>query len=249
MPVRIRQLSRREEAEYLTRLQQMQAEGIAVEIPERWLEKAHSLDIFITGGFATSIFDLPGGGAAFAVWVRLVAQRRVTLLDCAIRTAWDDQIVLEAFFDERPALWRLGHQDFPRSRVLNMSIMDSLHFQSGKMVEGVILFSGLKPIPEGYEHGQSVPFTLDLMDQDENGIRQNDKLFVDRTWKRKTTAVRPNGGLYEGDILETGVESARTLLYRYRPTPIPGFEKPSCARKEVESAQEVVGEQCDKTMP
>jgi hypothetical protein len=37
-------------------------------------------------------------------------------LDCAMTTAWDNQIVLQAFFDERTPRWRLGQVDYPRER-------------------------------------------------------------------------------------------------------------------------------------
>ncbi len=191
-------VSRREEAEYLTCLQQMEAEGIAVVIPERWLEKTRSLDIFIAGRPATVIFDLPGGSAAFAIWVRLVARRRVTILDCAMTTAWDDQIVLEGFFDERTSHCWLGRRDYPRSQVLNPRIMNSLKFHGyDDMVEGVILFTGLKPMPVEFYHGMAVPFTLIFLDQNENEIRQEADLFVDRTWRREQKVARQISSLYE----------------------------------------------------
>jgi len=204
MPIRIPKLSRTEEEEYRKCLQQMQAEGIDVEVPERWLQQAGPLDIFIAGGPATFIFDLPGGGAAFAIWVRLVARGPVTVFDCAMTTAWDDQIVLQAFFDERTPLWRLGQVDYPRSQVLNMRIMESLHFDYDCTVEGVILFVGLHPMPEASYHGMTVPFTLVFLDQNENEIRIEAELFVDRTWKRKPTNVSPKSSLYDSvEIPET----------------------------------------------
>jgi hypothetical protein len=225
MPVRIHQLSRREEAEYLIRLQQMQAEGIAVEIPERWLEKARSLDIFVAGGPATFIFDMPGGGAAFAIWVRLVARRLVTLLEWAMTTAWDDQIVPQAFFDERTPLWRLGQKVFPQREVLNMRIMDALTLNPGRKVEGCLLAVGLKPMPEAFHHGMTAPFTLELWDQYENVIPQDAELFVDRTCKPKNKFVRQESGLYSPDQTSAIIEPAlRPNLNRGR-VPDPDAER------------------------
>jgi hypothetical protein len=229
MPVRTRQLSRREEAEQLICLQQMQAEGIAVEIPEPWLEQARSLDIFIAGRPATVIFDLPGGGAAFAIWVRLVARRRVTILDCAMTTAWDDQIVLEGFFDERTSHCWLGRRDYPRSQVLNPRIMNSLKFHGhDDMVEGVILFTGLKPMPVELCHGMVVPFTLILLDQNENEIRQESVLFVDRTWQREQKVARQNSSLYErAEGSATGDPGLGQNINRGRvPDPVPSSCSP-----------------------
>ena len=176
----------------------MQAEGIAVEIPECWLERARSLDIFVAGGPATVIFNLPGGGAAFAIWVRLVARRRVTILDCTMMTAWDDQIVLEGFFDEQTSHCWLGRRDFPRSQVLNQRIMNSLKFHGADdTVEGVILFTGLKPMPLEFYQGMIVPFTLIFLDQNENEIRHEATLYVDWTRRREREVARQNTSLYE----------------------------------------------------
>jgi hypothetical protein len=208
MPIRKPRLSRTEEEEYRRCLQQMQAEGIDVEIPERWLQQACPLDIFIAGGPVTSIFDLPGGGAAFAIWVRLAARRPVTVFDCAMTTARDDQIVLQAFFDERTPLWRLGHRDFPRREVLNMRIMDALTLNYGRMIEGWILAVGLKPMPEAFHHGMTVPFTMALLDQNENEICQAGELFVDRTWKREDKFVGRGSGLYGRDETSATSEPA-----------------------------------------
>jgi hypothetical protein len=213
MHIRIPRLGRREKEEYFRWLQQMQAEGIDVEVPELRLQQPGPLDILIAGGPATGIFDLPGGGAAFVIWVRLVAGRPVTVLDCAMTTAWDDQIVLQGFFDERTPLWRLGHVAFPRSQVLNMRIMDSLHLGYHKMVEGVILFTGLKPMPESFHHGMIAPFTLVLVDQNENEVRVQAELFVDRTWQHERKVVHPKSSLRDPvEIPETSEPGFRPNL-------------------------------------
>ncbi len=171
------------------------------------------------------IFDLPGGGAAFAIWVRLVARRRVTILDCAMTTAWDDQIVPQAFFDERTPLWRLGQKVFPQREVLNMRIMDSLTLNPGRMVEGCLLAVGLKPMPEAFHHGMTAPFTLELWDQYENVIPQDAELFVDRTCKPKNKFVRQESGLYSADQTSAIIEPAfRPSLNRGR-VPDPDAER------------------------
>ena len=131
MPTIKRSLTRPEKLDHLARAKQMRAEGVDLQIREEWLEAAHSLemkaagvdveiphrrleksrslDIFVAGGPVSFIFDMPGGGAAFAIWVRLVARRLVILLDWAMTTAWDDQIAPQ-YFDDRIELWRLGQK-------------------------------------------------------------------------------------------------------------------------------------------
>jgi hypothetical protein len=258
MPTIKRSLTRPEKLDHLARAKQMRAEGVDLQIREEWLEAAHSmemkaarvdveipqrpleksrrLDIFVAGGPATFIFDMPGGGAAFAIWVRLVASRLVTLLDWAMTTAWDDQIVPQAFFDERTELWRLGQKDFPRSEVLNMR-MHALTLNPGRMAEGWLLAGGLKPMPEAFHHGMTVPFTLELLDQYENVIPQNAELFVDRTCKPKNKFVRRESGLYSPDEASAPIEPAfRPNLNRGR-VPDPNAEplKTPAVRKEPES--------------
>ena len=230
MPTIKRSLTRSEKLDHLARAKRMCAEGVDLQIREEWLEAAHSLemkaagvdveipqrrleksrrlDIFVAGGFATYVFDMPGGGAAFAIWVRLVARRLVILLDWAMTTAWDDQIVPQAFFDERTDPWRLGQRDFPRSEVLNMRIMDALTLNPGRMAEGWLLAVGLKPMPEAFHHGMTVPFTLELWDQYENVIPQDAELFVDRRYKPKNKFVRQESGLYSPDETSAIIEPA-----------------------------------------
>jgi hypothetical protein len=254
-----RSLTRPEKLDHLARAKQMRAEGVDLQIREEWLEAAHSmemkaagvnveiaqrpleksrrLDIFIACGPARFIFDMPGGGAAFAVWVRLVARSLVTVLNCAVTTAWDDQIVLQAFFDERTPLWRLGQKDFPQSEVLVMRIMDALTLNPGRMAEGWILAVGLKPMPEAFHHGMTVPFTLELLDQYENVIPQDAELFVDRTCKPKNEFVRQESGLFSPDKASAIIEPAfRPNLNRGR-VPDPNAEplKIPAVRKEPES--------------
>ena len=113
-------------------------------------------------------------------------------------TAWDDQIVLEGFFDERTSHCWLGRRDYPRSQVLNPRIMNSMKFHGyDDMVEGVILLTGLKPMPVEFYHGMAVPFTLIFLDHNENEIRQESVLFVDRTWQHEQKVARQNSSLYE----------------------------------------------------
>lgn len=188
-----RSLTRREVAAHLARAKRMCARGVNIQIREEWLDTVRSLDITVGRGCSSTVFDLAGGSAAYAIWVRMVAQRRVALVECRLATDWDDGIDL---IDDRKPLWRLGRQDFSGQRVLNMRIMNTLKFHGyDDTVEGMILATG-RPMPEAYQHGMTVPFTLAFWDQNEDEIRQDAELFVDRTWRPKSKFVRQENSLH-----------------------------------------------------
>jgi hypothetical protein len=199
MIIRKSQLSRADEGEYLRCLQTMKAEGMDVAIPDAWLERSRFLDIVVLGGTETFTFDLPGPRTGLAIQVRLVARRPGTLLACEIVNPLGDDVVLDALLDNRDSknpLYRLGPLVYPEREVLNSRIEKGLPFHGrNQMVEGVILASGLAPIPEYHRNGMTVPFTLVFLDQNENEIRQDAELFVDRTWKSKSKLVYTENSL------------------------------------------------------
>jgi hypothetical protein len=65
------------------------------------------------------------------------------------------------------------------------------------MIEGVILATGMNPIPEAYRHGQIVRINLAFLDQDENQIRETADLLVDRLWKPKHKFAPCKTGLFD----------------------------------------------------
>ena len=144
------------------------------------------------------------------------------------------------YFDDREPLWWLGHLDFPRSQVLNMRIMNILKFHHHDyMVEGMILFTG-RPIPEGHHHAMTVPFTLVFLDQNENEIRVEAELFVDRTWTRQDKVARRKSTLRGPvEIPETSEPGFRPNL-NVGPVPDPAAEliKKRMGRKEAEAESE-----------
>ena len=146
------------------RAEKMVAAGVKIQIREEWRESARApdktLDIAVGGGLATFVFDLTAGRAGYVISVRLVGRALGTLLDCRLTTSWDDDIVLASFDDEGDPMCRLGLLEYPRSQVLNLRIQNSLRLQRGQMIEGVILATGVNPIPKAYRHGQIVPITL-----------------------------------------------------------------------------------------
>jgi hypothetical protein len=216
MPTIKRNLTRPEKLDNLARAKKMRADGVDLQIREDWLETARSLDIFVTGGPESFIFDLPDGRAGYVIGLRMVPRRRVTLLRyCQITTAWDDQIMLDGGLDNRGGrhpMYRLFQLLYPLNQVLNQRIENQLKFQGrGQMAEGFLLASGLKPFPGDYHHGMAAPIVLTLFDQNENEICQNADLFVDRTWQHERKVVHSKSSLRDP------VEIPETSEPRFRP--------------------------------
>jgi hypothetical protein len=192
MPDRKVHLNRAEQARYLKTLRELQADGLDFEIPEELLENSRAVDITVAGGPVSWVFE-SSGVTFYAIEVRLVAERPDTLLDCRIRTDWDNHIVLRSFDDYRP-LCRLGSLDYPRAEVLNHRIENGLRFdRRGDWFEGMILANGLRPIPEKYRDGAIVPVQLTFEDVFGEEISETGRLFVARTEKQRPAEQRGTG--------------------------------------------------------
>ena len=89
--------------------------------------------------------------------------------------------------------------DEPATLGLRFSIAQGrkcFHYR-GQMVDGVILASGLEPVPDEYRTGAIVPFQLTFTDSLEHEIGVGAELYVDRAAKHKIAAVRPrSNGLF-----------------------------------------------------
>jgi hypothetical protein len=178
MPTRKPHLNRAEQSQHLITLRQLQAPG--VEIPDDLLENSRALNITVARGPASWVFD-SSRGTFYAISVRLVAEQPCTLSGCRMRTDWDDHIVLRSFEEERQVC-RLGPLSFAREEVLNQRIENALRFdRRGDWFEGMILANGLRPIPEKYLDGASVPFQLIFEDVSGEEIREAANLLVTRT--------------------------------------------------------------------
>jgi hypothetical protein len=183
MPTRKPHLNRAEQARYLMTLRQLQASG--VEIPDDLLENSRPLNITVASGPASWVFD-SSRGTFYAISVRLVAEQPCTLLGCRMRTDWDEHIVLRSFDEERQVC-RLGPLSFAREEVLNQRIENGLRFDHrGDWFEGMILANGLRPIPEKYLDGASVPFRLIFEDVFGEEIREAGDPHARRTTPRTT---------------------------------------------------------------
>ena len=211
MPTSRQRLTKSEIAAHLTRAERMLAAGVNIQIRDECREPArvqdHNLDIAVAGGCATFVFDLTAARAGYIICVRLVGQALGAVLDCRLTTAWDDDIVLASFSDDGDSMCRLGHLQYPRRQVLNPRIANSMRFAAGQMIEGVIMATGANPIPETHRHGLVVPIQLAFLDQNQNEIRKNAELFVDRGYKLQRKSMPRKSGLYDrGTIVRTSAE-------------------------------------------
>jgi hypothetical protein len=178
----------------------MLAAGVNIQIREEWREQVPAkdvLDIRIAGSVATFVFELTAARAGYVISVRLVGRAPGAILDCRLTTSWDKDIVLESFNDGGDPMCRLGLVEYPRDQVLNLRMQNSLRFQRGQIIEGVILATGVNPIPKAYRHGQIVPIELAFLDQDEDQVRETADLFVDRLWKPKPKLEPHKTGLFD----------------------------------------------------
>ena len=243
VPIRRPRLSRREEAEYRRCLQEMQAEGIDVDIPDP-PEHVPALDISVVGGLATLIFNLPSGLAGYAICLRLVAGKSGLILPDEPRTTtkFDDQIVPESF-DQRFPLCKLGQCEYPTAEVLNDRFPLKFH-RPGDLIEGVILATGLEPIPKEYLQGMTVPLKLTFEDQFGNEISAEAELSVDRSTKPRKRLVGPISSLDgpEGISATSELGVGQNLNVGAVPDPDAKFPKNQVGKEEVESEQLRTGE-------
>jgi hypothetical protein len=198
MPITKSRLSKTEQEKYLGCLRKLRAKGCDVQIPSEWLDQSRGLDIIIRRDGSTEVVEGSPGVVVYAVSTRLVARKPyVVVTDCACETEWDDGIVPCSFQRQNP-IYRIGRQQYPSAEVLNDKIEDGLQFtHPGQMVEGVILFVGINPIPDNYHLGMSASFKLTLLDQFEHEIEVESELFVSREMKRKVADAQSSSNLSE----------------------------------------------------
>lgn len=187
-------LSGSEKAEDRKCLREMRAEGIDVNGPDHSLKHVPALDITVVGGLESLIFNLRSGLAGYAIQLRLVASRSGLIVpeQCEVSTEFDKQIVLECF-DPGGPLCTLGQCTYLKSEVLNDKFPLKFH-RRGHQIEGVILATGLEPIPKEYVQGMTVPLRLAFCDQFGNQISIVSKLSVDRSTTPRPRLVRSHSG-------------------------------------------------------
>lgn len=210
-------LSRAKEAEYRERLRRLQAEGLEVEIPEEWQEDSPALDTVVGGPTENMVFESATGGIHYAALVRLVVERSgMILTDWGLSTDYDDQIVPESF-DDRDRVWKLGGREFSPCEVLNSQIERNLVLVRGRIIEGWLLATGVRPTPAHYSNFAAAPFRLILWDQFGNELGAQGTLSVFRKAQQGNVSVGKGTGLYGLDAIgerpELSVGEASRLRY------------------------------------
>ncbi|MGB7587004.1 MAG: hypothetical protein WBM11_19365 [Terriglobales bacterium] len=181
-----RTLNQAERAENRRRAEQLRASGVEIESSDEWRENSRALEIVLAGPAENTVFETRDGGVVYAPLVHLVASEPVTLTGCDLLTGYDDQFVREPFDNDEP-LCRLHGLEYRRCDLLNHRIENNLHLSRGQMVEGLILMTGLQPVPPKYGP-LPVPFRLVFWDQFDNEYPVEGKVSVSRS------AHRPRAG-------------------------------------------------------
>ena len=126
----------------------------------------------------------------------------ILLEPCEVTTEFDRQIVLEC---SAPGglVCTLGQCSYLEAEVLNDRFPLRFH-RRGHLIEGVILATGLKPIPEEYVQGMTVPLQLTFWDQFGNEFSAEPMLSIDRSTTPRQRSVRPQSSVYDsGGVPDT----------------------------------------------
>jgi hypothetical protein len=197
MPSKKKRLTQAECGTYFNAARELRQAGVEIKVLEELLVSDRAIDVYLAspGGLGSMVSQSSNGGVHYVVWVRMVARRAGSLLDCRLTTRWDHNILLNSFDDR--AVCKLGEVDYPQADVLNQRIEESLRFfHRGDIVEGVILATGIRPIPQAFCQGMLMPFELTFEDEFENQTIVAGDLSVDRTARSKELPARCGTGLY-----------------------------------------------------
>jgi len=202
MPIKKTRLSRAEHARYLERIKELKAAQVDCEVPDDWQENPHDLEIFTAPPGENILCELPSGVTAYAIGVRLVAQRsNLRLEDCTIVSPWDSQSI-SLCLSER-GLYRVGSAvEFTEAEALNGRIENGLCFhQHGDVDEGWLVASSLKPIPENYRDRMITNLSLRFTDQFGREYIALADAVLDRSARatNSVSRVRRFPGLFESE--------------------------------------------------
>jgi hypothetical protein len=154
-------------------------------------EELQSLDIFLPRGPTATVFGTSRGATVYEVWLSMVARRPTELRYLDMCTDFDDEIVLENR-DIGGEFWHLGGKVYREHTLLNPLLSDDLRFsRPGKQFQGILLATGLAPIPAEFRHGQSVPLKLQFTESDGFRFTVQAELYVDHTAKSQAAARTP----------------------------------------------------------
>jgi hypothetical protein len=196
MPTYKPKLTRREQAKYLSMAKELEAAGTRVDIPEEWQENARFLHVTLAGSPESLITQLSPTIVLYALRVRLLAERSVTLQEFEVVTRWDPGVF--SCYPEGRIPYRFAPGlDFDVKEVLNDRIERDLRFRRGDLREGWLLAMGYKPVPEEYGPGRPAPVEVRLFDQFWQPQIANTTVAVERSTQSRKSSLRSGRGLYE----------------------------------------------------
>ena len=202
MPILKRRLTRSEQFDHLARAKQMRAAGVDVQIRDEWWEAARPLNVTITP-FHSHVYDLQRGGAAYAVWVRLVAKWQTTVTHCELLTEVDCGIELIEFDDCQPSL-SLRAPSFSAARGSQSALDEPPSELPWSRPHGrrcnLVRWPATPARPAAW-HGPTLH--ADIFDPNENESCKAGEVFVDRTGKPRNQPLSRPSGLYDDEISVT----------------------------------------------
>jgi hypothetical protein len=208
MPIRRRSLSRAERGRYRSDAERLCAFGLDVEIPEELREDSRALELHIAPPYINIIRQLPSGLVTYAILVRLVALRpNVILEESQLASGWDQDLF--QISANKKALYYLRQGfNFARAEVLNHLIEERHCFHHrGDSVEGWLLASGLKPIPDAYRNSTPVPVHVSFTDQFGVDYVSSAYALVERSAHHKAPILRKenSAGLYAPNLRSASI--------------------------------------------
>jgi hypothetical protein len=241
MPIRRFSLSRAERGRYRSDAQHLCTLGLDVEIPEEFQENSRALDIHIGPPHENFIYQLPKGTVAYAIWARLFALRpNVILEDSQIASAWD-QDLFPLSVNEKGLYSLRGGFCFTQEEALNHRFEKPLCFHHrGDLVEGWLLASGLKPIPDAYRNNTPVPVDVSFTDQFGVDYVSSAYALMERSahYKAPTRRTEKFSGLYAPNLRSASIGENKVST----PAPRTGDTGPAGAPAVSRLREEAPGE-------
>ena len=180
-------------------LRELQAQGIDVgELEDEELP----VDIEVGTSIENFIFEQRAGSRAhYAISLQLTAKvTSVVILDCKISSPFDSDILPESGFGQE-VIFDFCGQHFLRKDILNQRIETGLRFNSrGQVIQGWVLGSGLRPIPQELRSERCTWCQLTFFDSLGRKAQAKAPLSVLRSTRLPEQIPQSEVGLYAGPI-------------------------------------------------
>jgi hypothetical protein len=171
-------LTRDQQADYFAAVWELQAQGVAIELPEEGKKQAEGVDVNI--GMGSQVYVLHDR-ILYALNVQLVSRINNSSFDgFDIIADWDDGV--DCDLNEPP--YRFAGLEFGAEEVLNQRFWEVLRLRrEGDRIEGWLLGMGRFPVPKQFGPGKPAPITLRLFPLNHTPFDTGVMLGVDRSVK------------------------------------------------------------------